>query len=190
MLETPGSPIHNATFREVASWLRPILSALTRIPAVGYLRRSTSRQEKSLDDQRGEIEHYAAAHGYTIVRWFQDDGISGDSTEKRAGFLAMHKAACNGRDFDVILCWDQDRFGRFNSMEAGFYVHPLMRAGVSLVTVNEGPIDWDDFTGRVMYSLKQVGKHQFLLDLSRNVTRGQITNAQKGYLCGQAALRL
>jgi DNA invertase Pin-like site-specific DNA recombinase len=151
------------------------------------LRRSTSRQEKSLADQRKEIERYAAEHGYNVVRWYQDDGISGDATEKRAGFLALHKAACNGRDFDVILVWDQDRFGRFNSLEAGYWIHPLMRAGVRLDTVTDGPINWDDFTGRVMYGLKQEGKYQFLRDLSRNVARGQISNAQKGYLCGQAA---
>ena len=42
------------------------------IPAVAYLRRSTSRQEKSLDDQRTEIKQYAAAHGYHILRWFQE----------------------------------------------------------------------------------------------------------------------
>jgi site-specific DNA recombinase len=157
------------------------------VPAVAYLRRSTSRQEKSLDDQRGEIERYALANGYRILRWFEDDGISGDSTEKRAGFLAFHKAACNGRDFDAVLVWDQDRFGRFDSMEAGFWIHPLRKAGVRLVSVTEGPINWDDFAGRVMYSLKQEGKHQFLVDLSRNVSRGQISNAQKGLLCGQAA---
>ena len=157
------------------------------ISAVGYLRRSTSRQEKSLDDQRSEIERYAAANGYQIVRWYQDDGISGDATECRHGFLAFHKAACNGRDFDVVIVWDQDRFGRFDSMEAGYWIHPLRKAGVRLVSVNEGIVNWDDFTGRVMYSLKQEGKHQFLRDLSRNVARGQISNAQKGHLCGQAA---
>jgi site-specific DNA recombinase len=157
------------------------------VPAVGYLRRSTSRQEKSLHDQRTEIEQYAATNGYRILRWFQDDGISGDATERRDGFLAFHRAACNGRDFDVVLVWDQDRFGRFDSMEAGYWIHPLRKAGVRLVSVTEGPINWDDFTGRVMYSLKQEGKHQFLRDLSRNVSRGQISNAQKGLLCGQAA---
>jgi site-specific DNA recombinase len=158
-----------------------------QIPTVAYLRRSTSKQEKSLDDQRSEIERYAAANGYRIVRWYQDDGISGDATECREGFLSLHKAACNGRDFDVILVWDQDRFGRFDSMEAGYWIHPLRKAGVRLVSVTEGPINWDDFTGRVMYGLKQEGKHQFLRDLSRNVARGQISNAEKGFLCGQAA---
>jgi DNA invertase Pin-like site-specific DNA recombinase len=157
------------------------------IPAVGYVRRSTEKQEKSLDDQRREIERYAASHGYQIVRWYEDDGISGDDTERRKGFLAMHHAACNGRDFEAILVWDQDRFGRFNSLEAGHWVFPLTKAGVQLVTVTEGPINWNDFTGRVVYSLKQEGKHQFLVDLSRNTARGQITNAQNGFLCGQAA---
>jgi site-specific DNA recombinase len=123
------------------------------IPAVAYLRRSTSRQEKSLEDQRTEIERYAAANGYRILRWFQDDGISGDATERRTGFLALHKSACDSRDFDVILVWDQDRFGRFDSMEAGYWIHPLRKAGVGLVSVTEGPINWGDFTGRVMYSL-------------------------------------
>jgi site-specific DNA recombinase len=157
------------------------------VPTAAYLRRSTSKQEKSLEDQRSEIERYAAANGYRIVRWYQDDGISGDATECREGFLSLHKTVCNGRDFDVILVWDQDRFGRFDSMEAGYWIHPLRKAGVRLVSVTEGPINWDDFTGRVMYGLKQEGKHQFLRDLSRNVARGQISNAEKGFLCGQAA---
>jgi DNA invertase Pin-like site-specific DNA recombinase len=141
----------------------------------------------SLADQRREIERYAERHGYRILRWFEDDAISGDATEKRAAFQTLHKAACNGKDFEVILCWDQDRFGRFDSTEAGYWICPLRRAGVRLVTVTEGPADWNSFTGRVMYGLKQEAKHSFLVDLSRNTARGQITNAMKGYLCGQAA---
>jgi len=65
-------------------------------------------------------------------------------------------------------------------MEAGFYIHPLRQAGVTLVTVNDGPIDWTDFTGRVMYQLKQEGKHQFLRDLSANTTRGLLAKANRG----------
>jgi site-specific DNA recombinase len=155
--------------------------------AVGYLRRSTHKQEKSLTDQRHEIEAYAERSGYSIVRWYQDDGISGDETDKRNGFQAMHAKACNGRDFDVILCWDQDRFGRFNSIEAGYWIHPLMKAGVRLVTVTEGPINWDDFSGRIVHAVKQEGKHQFLVDLSRNVARGQISAVAQGWITGRAA---
>ncbi|MFB3106063.1 MAG: recombinase family protein [Pseudomonadales bacterium] len=37
------------------------------------------------------------------------------------------------------------------------------------------------------YSVNQHGKHQFLHDHSRNVSRGHIRNARHGYSCGQAA---
>src|SRR5262245_43157085 len=86
-------------------------TAHARIPAVGYIRRSSDRQEKSLADQRSEIERYAAEHGYVIIRWYEDDAISGDATEKRDDFLRMRDDAASGK-FQCVLCWDQDRFGR------------------------------------------------------------------------------
>lgn len=161
--------------------------SIALVPAVGYLRRSTAKQEKSLEDQRREIEHYAAQHGHRIVRWYQDDAISGDSTEKRLGFQQMHRDACNGGGFEAILVWDSDRFGRFNSIEAGYWIHPPMRAGVRLETVTEGPVNWHDFSGRIVQAVKQEGKHQFLVDLSRNTARGQITATLNGGLTGRAA---
>ncbi len=157
-----------------------VTETTTPTPAAGYLRRSSLKQERSIEDQRADIERYAAEHGYRIIVWFVDDGISGDATGRRVGFRRMHKAACNGGGFKAILCWDQDRFGRFDSVESGYWIHPLRQAGVKLVTVTDGPIDWSDFTGRVMYSLKQESKHQFLVDLARRVARGQRENAAAG----------
>ena len=51
--------------------------------AVGYARRSTDRQEQSLEDQQRFIEAYAEQHGYQIIRWFRDDAISGCSSIHR-----------------------------------------------------------------------------------------------------------
>ncbi len=157
------------------------------VRAVAYLRRSTNRQERSLEDQRREIETYAKQNGYDILRWYTDSGISGDATERRLEFLKMHKAATNGRDFDAILCWDYSRFGRFDSIEAGRWIFPLRQAGVKLVTVAEGVVDWDCFSGRIMNALHAEGKHSFLTDLSRNVSRSLSGIAKEGFLCGQAA---
>jgi site-specific DNA recombinase len=149
--------------------------------AVAYYRMSSDKQVASIPEQREAVTRYAREHGYRIVREFCDEGISGDDTKHRLQFQAMHKVACHGRDFDAILVWDSDRFGRFDSLESGYWVHPLRQAGVKLVTVNEGPINWDDFTGRVMHSIKAEGKHQFLHDLSRNTMRGKLAAAKQGY---------
>jgi len=150
------------------------------VAAVAYYRMSSDKQEASISEQREAVKRYASDNGYRILREYVDEGISGDKTNKREAFLRMHHDACNGRDFDGIICWDQDRFGRFDSMEAGYYVHPLRQAGVTLITVNDGPIDWNNFTGRIMYQLKQEGKHQFLRDLSANVSRGLLAKALRG----------
>ncbi|MCH7686169.1 MAG: recombinase family protein [Planctomycetes bacterium] len=91
----------------------------------------------------------------------------------------------SGKTFQAIIVWDQDRFGRFDSIEAGHWIHPLRQAGVQLVTVSDGPIDWSDFSGRVIYTIKQEGKHQFLRDLSRNVLRGKLAAALRGDWLGK-----
>ena len=54
------------------------------LSAVGYLRRSTDRQEQSLDDQQRAIEDYASRHDFEIVHWYRDDAISGASVDARS----------------------------------------------------------------------------------------------------------
>jgi DNA invertase Pin-like site-specific DNA recombinase len=154
------------------------------IPAVGYLRRSTDKQEASIPEQRRAIQQYADEHGYNIIRWYTDDAISGDETEKRHEFQRMIADAKERQDFEAILCWDQDRFGRFSPHEASYWTWPLAQAGIQLVTVAKGPIDWNDFVQWLTYSVNQHGKHEFLRDLSRNVTRGQLEAALNGSWLG------
>jgi DNA protecting protein DprA len=152
--------------------------------AVAYYRMSNDRQEHSIADQRAEVVAYAAKHGYRIIREYIDEAISGDDTEKRVEFQRMlHDAKACG-DFEVILCWDQDRFGRFDQLEAGFWIKPLRDAGVRLETVGQGRIDWEDFAGRIIYAVQQEGKHAFLRDLSRNVTRSMLAKAKQGLWLG------
>jgi len=83
-------------------------------------------------------------------------------------------------EFQAICCWDQDRFGRFDSIEAGRWIYPLRQAGVCLVTVNQGKIDWNDFASRMLFGIQQEAKHAYLRDLSRNVLRGLIARARRG----------
>ena len=149
------------------------------INAVGYIRMSSDKQEASPEQQRKEIIALAERDGYRIIRWYVDEGISGDATEKRLDFQRMTKDSAR-REFQAILCWDQDRFGRFDSIEAGRWIYPLRQNGVYLVTVAQGKIDWSDFAGRMLYGIQQEGKHAFLHDLSRNVCRGLREKAKQG----------
>ena len=144
-----------------------------------YLRMSTDRQEASIPQQRDAVTKHARKLGYTIVREYADEGISGDCTHKRKAFQKMIADAAGG-SFDRILCFDQDRFGRFDMIEAGWWIMPLRDAGVSLETIAQGVIDWSDFAGRLTYAVAQEGKHQFLRDLSRNSLRGQMNRAREG----------
>lgn len=145
--------------------------------SVLYLRMSTDRQEASIPQQRDALVAFAGKRGHEIVGEYRDEGISGDATEKRKGFQAMIRDAAGG-GFDRILCWDQSRFGRFDSIEAGSWIRPLRDAGVSLETIDGGVVDWSDFAGRITFAVAQEGKHQFLRDLSRNALRGQVAKAR------------
>ena len=152
-----------------------------------YLRMSTDKQDASIPQQREALKRHADRQGYKIIGEYRDEGISGDATERRKGFQNLIRDAAEG-GIDRILCFDQDRFGRFDMLEAGYWITPLRKADVSLETIAQGVIDWSDFAGRLTYSVAQEGKHQFLRDLSRNTLRGQVARAREGNgLCGSAA---
>jgi DNA invertase Pin-like site-specific DNA recombinase len=155
----------------------------TPIRSVAYYRMSRDLQEASIPRQRESVEAYAKVNGYEILREYKDEGISGDATERRAGFLAMREAGARG-EFQVILCWDKDRFGRFDSIEQGYWVKPLRDAGVRLVTVTQGLIDWNSFAGRIVDTALAESKHEFLRTLSQNTTAGKIRVARGAYFNG------
>ena len=152
-----------------------------------YLRMSTDKQDTSIAQQKESLLRHAERAGYTVAGEYRDEGISGDDTRKRKGFQKMIREVTTS-GIDRILCFDQDRFGRFDMIEAGWWITPLRDAGVSLETIAQGVIDWCDFAGRLTYAVAQEGKHQFLRDLSRNALRGQVARAKEGSgLCGGSA---
>ena len=63
------------------------------IPAAGYVRMSTDMQADSPARQRGEIEALAQRDSYTIIRWYEDKGLSGTESKNRPEFQKLMKAA-------------------------------------------------------------------------------------------------
>ena len=156
-----------------------------KIPAAGYLRMSSDKQDKSIDQQRDEIVTYAARNGFHIVSWYADEGISGWKSKERHSFLQLIADSASG-DFKVILCWDQDRFSRFDPMEANFYWHQLRQAGVHIETVTDGKLDFDSLGGWLTSSVKQYGKNEYSKALAKNVCRGRRTRILEGKWCWPA----
>ena len=94
--------------------------------AVGYLRRSTDRQEQSIPDQRKAIERYAAKHGLELAQFFVDDAISGTSATRRPAFQEIvGQAQEERRQFSYVIVYYVKRFGRLDNDEAGYNCHIL-----------------------------------------------------------------
>ena len=88
---------------------------------VGYLRRSTDRQEQSIPDQKKAIQRYAEEKGLDLRRFFIDDAISGTSADRRSGFLQMVTEAQQKRSpFSFVVVYDAKRFGRLDNDQADF----------------------------------------------------------------------
>ena len=145
--------------------------------AVGYIRRSTSDlQPQSLDDQQKAIAAYAQEHGFEVMRWYEDDGISGTETRQRPGFMQMIADAQDKKDFAAVLVWSQDRFSRLTADETGYFRTLLKNAGVCLISITETWLNGEDIGSRIARNAMQEVKHEYVRDMARSVIRGQHSN--------------
>jgi DNA invertase Pin-like site-specific DNA recombinase len=114
-----------------------------------YLRVSTDDQ--TTDNQRQALEAVAEQRGWTVVKAYEDDGISGSKgRDKRPGLDEMLKDATRGK-FDVLLCWSVDRLGRsLADLIAG--LQELHGARVDLV-LHQQAIDTTTPAGKAMFQM-------------------------------------
>ena len=155
----------------------------TRKKAAGYLRRSTDRQEQSIEDQRRAILGYAEARGFLVNKFYIDDAISGTVTDDRKAFQQlMLDAREPGRLWDFVLVYDVKRFGRIDNDEAGHYRFLLRQAGVDVIYVTEN-FNGDD-TDDLLRPVKQWQARQESKDLSKVTIRGQLSLSEGGWWLG------
>ena len=147
---------------------------MSEITAVGYARRSTDMQERSIPDQQAYVEQWAKEHGYVIKRWYVDDAISGTSTKDRDAFERMIRDGETSRDFSTVLCYDISRFSRGGTNETGFFLHRLKLVGVEVVFTADGIPEGDE--GELLQGVKSWQARQYSVKLSRDVLRGEISS--------------
>ena len=140
--------------------------------AVLYLRMSSAKQDKSYSGSAGRVDsNLPSSKGYKIVREYVDPAITGDDTEKRVGFLKLREDCENDPDFSIVLCWHEDRFSRNDPLEYGYWLKPIRDSGVILETPT-GKVDWESLGGRLISLIGQEMRHDYLRQLSRNVSTG------------------
>ena len=157
----------------------PTCSAKT---AVAYARYSSSVQrDVSIEQQLQDIRAYAAREGYMLVHEYQDHAKSGfKRTSARSEFQAMLSAAETGQ-FDTIIAWKVDRFGR-NREESAIFKGRLRRFGVSVVYAME-PIP-EGAAGVLLEGMLEATAEWYSRNLSENVSRGMTDNARRGLYNG------
>ena len=142
--------------------------------AIGYARRSTDMQDRSIPDQKAYVEAWAKENGYRILRWYVDDAISGTSTKGRDAFEQMIDDAEAGADFKTVLCYDISRFSRGGTNETGYYLHRLRLVRVDAIFPAEGIPEGDE--GELLQGVKSWQARQYSVKLSRDTIRGTISH--------------
>lgn len=156
------------------------------VRAAQYLRMSTERQDFSLEFQAEINAAYASERGLSIVRTYQDAGISGLGIEKRQGLKALLADILAGHaDFSVILVYDVSRWGRFqNPDQAAHYEFICAEAGIKIAYCAE-PFENDGSpTSTLLKHMKRAMAAEYSRDLSRRVSGAQKSLLAKGYWTG------
>ena len=150
---------------------------------VGYIRRSTDKQEQSIEDQKNAISTYIAENGLRFLKFYIDDAISGTSTLGRRAFQQMIKdAESSPRPFDIIAVYDIKRFGRIDNDEAGYYRYLLRTHGIEVRYISENFNG--DTTDDLLRPVKQWQARQESKDLSKVTIRGLLSKSGSGCWMG------
>lgn len=144
--------------------------------AVAYVRMSTDKQDYSIESQKRTIKEYAKKNNYSIIKYFEDKGISGREAEKRPAFMEMIEESKKNY-FDYVLIYDSSRFAR-NLEQSLIYKSILKKNNVNLISITE-PI-LDDDSQLIADALFGAMNEMYSRKLSKVVKRGMTEKALKG----------
>lgn len=151
--------------------------------AIGYVRRSTDRQEESLDQQRAQLSAFAKSKGWTLDVIFEDDAISG-SELKRPGLDQLLKAATDPT-VDIVLAWDRNRIARPKDALDGLLLERRFHdAGKRVVYAATGQEADRSFASGLISYVEHYQNGDYLRKLSRDTMRGTVDRARRGLWAG------
>lgn len=143
--------------------------------AIAYYRFSSHSQNEASIDQQRELAHaWADAHGFKIVKEYEDAAISG-TTEDRPGFQQMLSEVAKIRP-RVLIMWKTDRLGRDKYVLA-MAKRTIRDAGCEIRLLAEN-IPTDGPEGVLIEGLMDAMAEYYSRQLSQNIQRGMDYNAQ------------
>lgn len=114
-----------------------------------YARVSTDSQTTA--NQIRELKEVAGRSGWSVVKIYKDDGVSGaKGKDKRQAFAQLLRDAMS-KEFDVIAAWSVDRLGRSLQDLVGF-LGDIHNKGIDLY-LHQQRLDTSTPTGKAMFQL-------------------------------------
>lgn len=151
----------------------------------GYCRYSSHMQdEKSIEQQKMEIEEYCSHNNIQIVKYYIDEAKSG-TKDNRDGFQSMIKDACNNKEIDCVLVWKTDRFAR-NTQDNLYFRSKLAKHGTKLISITQ-PIDDSTPEGNMMTIMLAAMDQYYSENLASNIRRAQKLKAKSFEFNGGSA---
>jgi len=165
------------------------MAVTSSIPAAQYVRMSTDHQHYSILSQTTANQRYAEAHGFTIIRSYEDPGRSGLSLKGRAGLARLlHDVVSGEAQFKAILVYDVSRWGRFqDSDEAARHEFVCKAAGVPVHYCAEEFANDGTLPNTIMKALKRAMAGEYSRELSVRVARAKRLATEEGFRVGGSA---
>ena len=150
--------------------------------AICYYRYSSDAQrDASIEQQRDAAHDYAKAHGYHIIKEYEDHAISG-TRDDRPQFQLMLYEVEKLRPAYLIL-WKTDRLSR-DRIDSVLAKKRLRECGVKIAYVAESIPDDDEATQILMESIYEAMAASFIVSHRKNVVRGMTYNAENALYNG------
>jgi DNA invertase Pin-like site-specific DNA recombinase len=132
-----------------------------------YFRRSTEKQEDSIERQLSTVRPYTATKPWDVVATIEDRGISGWEVEKRKGLQELLVLVKSGK-IDGVIVDDLSRLARLDIFEMAVILQPFRLAGVWIESASQGRVDYDTMSGRIMLGITSEGNKEQSLKTSYN----------------------
>src|SRR5262245_7637359 len=149
-----------------------------------YARKSQANEE-AVAGQLANARAFAAAKGFTVVREFTDDGISGAEFLARPGLAALLAAVkATPRPFEMVITMNVDRVGR-EAYRTNIALLEIAEAGCRIFTYGDGQeVKLDSPLAKQMLSMRNYAAEDFRQQIADKTREKMRLKARAGHVTG------